>query len=426
MPVGAIPPLHNNGAAGTWLTLPPVVEPGGRCSSVRTQPAPERAPTRRAGGPQRLLEPVPLSWLDHRDPELLVELLTEIARVAQESAFTLGAEVERFEREFAAYCGADHAIGVSSGTEALVLALRALEVGAGDEVVVPANSFIATAEAVSLVGATPRFADVDPETGTVTAGLVEAVMGRRTRCVIPVHLYGRTVDLDPIVDLARAAGVFVVEDAAQAHGARSRGRRAGSVGICGCFSFYPAKNLGAWGDGGAIVTSDPDLDDRVRLLRNHGERPRHRHRIVGTTARLDAVQAAVLRAKLRRLDGWNERRRSNARALADELAGSGVAIPPPPPPGGDHVFHQYVIRTGERDRLRAHLRARGIATGVHYPVPIHLSEAYADLGFRRGAFPAAERLAETVCSLPVHRGVGEAEIERISSAVHAFGLAGAS
>jgi dTDP-3-amino-3,4,6-trideoxy-alpha-D-glucose transaminase len=388
---------------------------------VRTQPAPERTRARRAAAaPRRSLEPVPLSWLDHRDPELLVELLSEIARVARESAFTLGAEVESFEREFAAYCGTDHAIGVSSGTDALVLALRALEVGAGDEIVVPANSFIATAEAVSLVGATPRFADVDPETGTVTAGLVEAVMGPRTRCVIPVHLYGRTVDLDPIVALARAAGVFVVEDAAQAHGARSRGRRAGSIGICGCFSFYPAKNLGAWGDGGAIVTNDPDLDDRVRLLRNHGERPRRRHRIVGTTARLDAVQAAVLRAKLRRLDGWNQLRRANARALADALAGSSVALPAPPPPSGDHVFHQFVIRTGERDRLRAHLSDRGIATGVHYPVPIHLSEAYADLGFRRGAFPAAERLAETVCSLPVHRGVGEAELERISSAVHAF------
>jgi dTDP-3-amino-3,4,6-trideoxy-alpha-D-glucose transaminase len=385
------------------------------------QPAPERTQARgAAAGLQPSLEPVPLSWLDHRDPELLGELLTAIARVARESAFTLGAEVESFEREFAAYCEADHAIGVSSGTEALVLALRALEVGSGDEVVVPANSFIATAEAVSLVGARPRFADVDPETGTVTAELVAAVMGSRTRCVIPVHLYGRTAELDPIVALARDAGVFVVEDAAQAHGARSRGRPVGSIGICGCFSFYPAKNLGAWGDAGAIVTSDPDLDDRVRLLHNHGERPRHRHRIVGTTARLDAVQAAVLRAKLRRLDLWNDRRRSNARALGEALAGGGVAIPAPPAPGGDHVFHQYVIRTGERDRLRAHLRACGIETGVHYPVPIHLSDAYAELGPRRGTFPVAERLAETVCSLPIHRGVGEAEIQRISGAVRAF------
>jgi dTDP-3-amino-3,4,6-trideoxy-alpha-D-glucose transaminase len=391
------------------------------------QAAPERAPaSKAAAGRQPSLDPVPLSWLDHRDPELLAELLTAIASVARESAFTLGAEVESFEREFAAYCEAEYAIGVSSGTDALVLALRALEVGAGDEVVVPANSFIATAEAVSLVGARPRFADVDPGTGTVTAEHVEDAMGPRTRCLIPVHLYGRTADLDPIVALARDAGVFVVEDAAQAHGARSRGRPVGSIGICGCFSFYPAKNLGAWGDAGAIVTSDPDLDDRVRLLRNHGERPRHRHRIVGTSARLDALQAAVLRAKLRRLDRWNHRRRSNARVLGEALAGGGVAVPPPPAPGGDHVFHQYVIRTGERDRLRAHLRACGIATGVHYPVPIHLTEAYAELGCRRGAFPVAERLAGTVCSLPIHRGVGDAEIDRIAGAVHAFARAGAA
>lgn len=383
---------------------------------MSTAPTSVRSATPAASG----LEPVPLCWLDHRDPELLAEVLARIAELARRGTFTLGEEVDRFEREFAAYCDAEHAIGVSSGTEAIVLALRALDVGAGDEVVVPANSFIATAEAVSLVGATPRFADVDPVTRTLTAQSVEAAMGPRTRCIIPVHLYGRTVELEPILALARQAGARVVEDAAQAHGARYGGRRVGSIGDCGCFSFYPAKNLGAWGDAGAVVTGDAELADRVRLLHAHGERPRHHHRVVGTTARLDALQAAVLRAKLRRLDGWNARRRSTARALGEVLAGSAVEIPAPPAPGGDHVFHQYVVTTPDRDGLRAHLDALGIATGVHYPVPIHRSEAYAGLGYRAGSLPVAERLAGTVCSLPVHPGVGEPEIDRLATAVHAF------
>ena len=361
-----------------------------------------------------------MSWLDHRDARLLNELLGAVAGVASAGAFTLGEGVEGFEREFAAYCTAKYAVGVSSGTDALVLSLRALGLGPGDEVIVPANSFIATAEAVSLVGATPRFADVDPETHTVTAELVEAAIGPGTRCVIPVHLYGRTADLDPILALARRAGLFVVEDAAQAHGARYRGRPVGSLGTCGCFSFYPAKNLGAWGDAGAVVTNDPELATKIRLLRAHGEEPRHRHRVVGTTARLDAVQAAVLHAKLPRLDGWNERRRWVGRVLSEAIAGSGVIAPVPPASGCDHVFHQYVVRADDRDRLRAHLQARRISSAIHYPVPIHRSPAYAHLGHRPGSCPVAERLAETICSLPVHPGIGEPEIERISSAVHEF------
>jgi dTDP-3-amino-3,4,6-trideoxy-alpha-D-glucose transaminase len=384
------------------------------------QPAVQRNATSRAVSHSRPVERVPLGWLDHRDPGLLAELVDAVARVAEAGDFTLGLEVERFEREFAAFCGTSHAVGVSSGTDALVLALRALGVGAGDEVVVPANSFIATAEAVSAVGATPRFTDVDPETSTVTARHVQAAIGPRTRCIIAVHLYGRTVALDPILALGRDAGIPVIEDAAQAHGARWRGRRVGSLGACGCFSFYPAKNLGAWGDAGAVVTGDAHLADRVRLLRSHGERPRHRHRIVGMTARLDSVQATVLRVKLRRLDAWNLRRRETARALTGALAGAGVELPPPPSPGGDHVYHQYVIRTRDRDALRAHLRARGIATAVHYPVPIHRSDAYAPLGYRPGSRPVAEALAETVCSLPVHHGVTEADVERIAAAVHEF------
>jgi dTDP-3-amino-3,4,6-trideoxy-alpha-D-glucose transaminase len=368
------------------------------------------------------LEPVLMSWLDHRDAPLFDELLGAVADVARAGAFTLGEPVEALEREFAAYCGVEHAVGVSSGTEALVLSLRALGIGQGDEVIVPANSFVATAEAVSLAGAIPRFADVDPETHTVTADLVERVIGQRTRCVIPVHLHGRTADLDGILALARDAGLSVVEDAAQAHGAWYRRRRAGSLGACGCFSFYPAKNLGGWGDGGAVVTDDPELAGRIRLLRSHGEQPKHCHRVVGTTARLDAVQAVVLGAKLRRLDGWNEQRRWAGEALTEAIAGSGAIVPIPPAPDGDHVFHHYVVQLDDRDGLRAHLAARGISSAIHYPVPIHLSPAYEHLGHGPGTCPVTERLADTICSLPMHPGIGEPEIERIASAVREFAL----
>jgi len=346
------------------------------------------------------------------------ELLTAVERVARSAAFVGGAEVEAFEDEFAAYCGTSHAVGLSSGTEALVLALRALDVGPGDEVIVPANSFIATAEAVTLVGATPRFVDVDPDTALVTADLIEAAIGLRTRCVIPVHLYGRMVDLDPIVAMAREAGIAVIEDACQAHGARLNGRRAGSIADAGCFSFYPAKNLGAWGDGGGLVTNDAAIADRVRLLRSHGERPRYNHRIPGTTARLDAIHAAVLRVKLRRLDEANDGRRRVGASLSSALAGSTVIAPAPVAPGGDHVYHQYVVTTESREQLREHLSASGIATAIHYPVPIHRSEAYASLIANRRRLPVVESLAERICSLPMYPGMTEEEIGRVTEAVH--------
>ncbi len=291
----------------------------------------ERAPVARRA--RRSAAEVPLTRMDYADPALLEELLGAVREVAARGAFTLGHHVEAFEREWAAYCECDFAVGVSSGTEALVLALRALEIGDGDpahpdEVLVPANSFIATAEAVSAVGATPVCVDVDPDSHLLTAELLQAALTPRTRCVIPVHLYGATVDLDPILALARDAGVHVVEDACQAHGARYRGRRVGTLGTLGCFSFYPAKNLGAWGDGGAVVTSVPELAERVALLRAHGERPRYHHRVIGTTGRLDALQAAVLRRKLLRLDGWCEERRRLGAALSERLGREPLAQGP--------------------------------------------------------------------------------------------------
>ncbi len=362
--------------------------------------------------------------MDCADPELLEELMGTVREVAENGAFTLGHHVEEFERDFAEYCETDFAVGVSSGTEALALALRALEIGPGDEVIVPANSFIATAEAVSAVGAVPRPVDVDSDSHLITAENIAAGLSSRVRCVIPVHLFGATVDMDPILELAREAGVHVLEDACQAHGARYRGRRVGTLGALGCFSFYPAKNLGAWGDGGAVVTATPELADRVRLLRSHGERPRYHHRVVGATARLDALQAALLRRKLARLDDWNDERRRLGAELRERLTGAqGADVVDPvhlPFAGADHVYHLFVVRCAERDLLREHLSQHGVASAIHYPVPIHRTGAYADLGLGAGSLPASEALSEQICSLPVFPGMSEAELEQVVEAVHSF------
>ena len=363
---------------------------------------------------------IPLTRMDNADPALMEELLAAVARVAATAAFAGGPEVEAFEAEFADYCGTRHAVGLSSGTEALALALRALDIGQGDEVIVPANSFIATAEAVTLVGATPCFVDVDPTSALVTAAHVEPAIGPRTRAVIPVHLYGRTVDLDPSVALARRSGIAVIEDACQAHGAWvGPGRRAGSVGDCAAFSFYPAKNLGAWGDAGGLVTNDDAIADRVRLLRSHGERPRYNHLVPGTTARMDSIHAAVLRIKLRRLDACNAARRRIAGALSEALAGALVGRPLKVGKG-DHVYHQFVVRAAEREAFRQHLGRYGVSTGVHYPVAIHRSPAYGSAGLGAGSLPVAESLAATVCSLPMHPSLSREEIGRVAAAVHAF------
>jgi dTDP-4-amino-4,6-dideoxygalactose transaminase len=361
---------------------------------------------------------IPLTVMDHEDPELFGELIGAIADVASTGAFTGGAAVERFEADYAAWCEAPHAVGVASGTEALVLALRALEIGPGDEVVVPANSFIATAEAVSLVGARPRFADVDVETQLMTAQTVQRALTPAVRCVVPVHLFGRTVDMAPVMELARDAELRVVEDASQAHGARYRGQRVGTIGDAGTFSFYPSKNLGAWGDAGAVVTARDALAERVRLLRSHGESPRYRHRLVGTTGRLDAIQAAVLRVKLSHLEERNEARRQAAGGLRDVLLGTDAVIPPAPvAPEGDHVYHQFVVRTRRREEARELLARRGIATAIHYPIPIHRSEAYEALAEGQDVAPNATNLAAEILSLPIFPSMTEEQVERIGDAL---------
>jgi dTDP-3-amino-3,4,6-trideoxy-alpha-D-glucose transaminase len=367
------------------------------------------------------LEQVPLAVMDNRDPELFGELIAAIEEVAATGAFTGGVAVERFELDFASWCEAPHAVGVSSGTDALVFALRALGIGPGCEVVVPANSFIATAEAVSLVGARPRFADVDARTQLITLDSLERALTPSVRCVIPVHLYGRTVDMAPIMERARRDGMLVLEDASQAHGARYRGQRVGTIGDAGTFSFYPAKNLGGWGDGGAVITSRAQLADRVRLLRSHGESPRYRHRVVGTTGRLDAIQAAVLSRKLSYLDERNQQRALAAERMRLALRDTPAVIAPAPPePDGDHVYHQFVIRTPRRDAVRRHLARRGIATGIHYPIPIHRSEAYAPLAQEqrgRDVAPRATKLAGEIVSLPMFPSLSDSHIERIADAL---------
>jgi dTDP-3-amino-3,4,6-trideoxy-alpha-D-glucose transaminase len=361
---------------------------------------------------------IPLTVMDNADPELFEELMAAVRQVAAGAAFTGGAAVEQFEADFAAWCEVPHAIGVSSGTDALVLVLLGLGVGAGDEVVLPANSFIATAEAVTLAGARPRFADVDPQTQLVTAETLQAAITPSVRCLIPVHLFGRTVEMASVMELARANGLLVVEDTAQAHGARYGGQRVGTIGDAGTFSFYPAKNLGAWGDAGAIVTSRPELAERVRLLRSHGESPRYHHRIVGTTGRLDAIQAAILRVKLAHLDGSNQARCLVADALREQLLDARPIIAPAPvSDGGDHVYHQFVVRTPRRDEVRDFLAHRGIASAVHYPIPIHRSEAYRELVGCRDVAPCATRLAGEIVSLPIFPSMSVRQIERVGEAL---------
>ncbi len=369
---------------------------------------------------------VPFIRLDSAFPELFAELLETVERIGRDSAFTLGPELERFEGAFAEFCGTPHAVGVSSGTAALEIALRALGVGPGDEVIVPTYSFIATAEAVSTVGATPVIVDVEEETALITAEIAEAALTARTRCVIPVHLFGRPVEMDPLLTLCRERGIAVVEDACQAHGALYRGRPVGSLGDAGCFSFYPTKNLGGWGDGGALVTNDAALDEQVRLLRSHGESPRHHHRLATGTHRLDTLQAAILEVKLRRLADWNQRRREAADALRAGLAGTDVVSPTPAAADSDHVYHLFVVRSSARDQLRDHLDSCGVASAVHYPTPIHLQPAYAELGLGRGDLPVAERLAGENCSLPIFPAITAEQIAEIVAAVQSFEAAAAS
>jgi len=368
---------------------------------------------------------IPLVDLKAQFEPLRDEILSAIAGVLDGMHLFLGPQQRAFEEEFARYCGTAEAAGTSNGTDALELALRALGIGAGDEVITQPNSFIATGEAISAAGATPTFVDVDPQTSTLDPALLEAAITPRTRAIIPVHLYGRPADMPAILAIARPRGIAVIEDACQAHGASIGEQRAGAMGDLACFSFYFSKNLGAYGEGGVVTTNDPALAERVRLFRDHGSRVRYEHEVIGRNARLDEIQAAILRIKLRHLDDWNVRRRAHAAALSAALAGTSLTLPAPSGAGVSQVFHLYVVRHPERDRLKAFLAERGIGTGIHYPRPIHLQPAYASLGYAPGAFPVTERLAAEVLSLPMYAELADAQIERLADAVRAFDAAGA-
>jgi len=345
--------------------------------------------------------------------------LAAIGRVVERADFILGEEVRQFEEEFARYCGVRYAVGTDSGVSALELTLRGYGVGPGDEVIVPAHTFIATASAVSFTGARPVLVDIDPWTFGLDPKRVEAALTSRTRVILPVHLYGHPVDLDPLLEIAQRHDLLVVEDACQAHGARYKGRRVGAWGVAGCFSFYPAKNLGAYGDGGVVVTDDAELAERLRMLRNYGQQEKYRHIFLGYNRRLDTLHAAILRVKLRHLDQWNEARRRIAVIYDEGLRGT-VVRSPKVASNVEHVYHLYVVRTPARDALREHLAARGVATGLHYPIPIHLQEAYRDLGHRLGNFPEAERAAAEGLSLPIYPEMTRAQAEYAIEAIRVF------
>jgi dTDP-4-amino-4,6-dideoxygalactose transaminase len=363
---------------------------------------------------------VPLIDFGHVSESLREEILEAIAGVVEAGVFVNGPVVEAFERDFAAYCGVEFCVGTSSGLDALRLALLAAEIQPGDEVVVPAQTFVATWEAVTQAGGVPVPVDVSLADYGLDVDAGGAVVGPRTRFIVPVHLYGQLADMTAVRELARRHGLAVVEDACQAHGATRDGHRSGASGNAGAFSFYPAKNLGAFGDAGALVTGDEGLTARARALREHGQRRKYDHEVPGYTARLDAVQAAVLARKLPHLDGWNESRRAAGRYYLQALSGIGDLRLPPTPTGSHPAWHLFVVRTADPDRLAAHLEAAGIASGRHYPTPPHLTGAYASLGFRRGAFPVAEALADEALSLPLFPGMMEAQLTSVVGAVKAF------
>jgi dTDP-4-amino-4,6-dideoxygalactose transaminase len=329
--------------------------------------------------------------------------------------FIMGAAVERFESEYAAFIGARHAIGVGTGLSAIELALRGFDIGPGDEVITPANTFIATVLAILAVGATPVFADIDAATYLIDPGAVTAAITPRTKAIVPVHLYGQPVDLDAVLAAARRHNLIVIEDAAQAHGARYKGTRAGAVGHAAAFSFYPSKNLGALGDGGMITTSDDRAAEKLRLLRNYGQRVKYYHSIAGTNSRLDTLQAAVLSIKLPHLDGWNAARRRHAGAYTARL--SAHVQTPHAAAGVEHIYHLYVIQIDNRAAVDDRLRARQIHTGIHYPVPAHLQEACRPLGYKAGDFPVTEAAASRILSLPMFAELTGAQIDYVADAL---------
>ncbi len=343
------------------------------------------------------------------------EIHEAMERVLESSTFSGGPFVERFEDEFARFCGCGYAIGVGSGTDALLLILRALGIGAGDEVITVPATFAATAEAILLAGATPVFVDIDEQTYTMDPSRIGAAVTPRTRAIIPVHLFGQMADMDRIADIAGAYGLALIEDACQAHGAACRGRKAGSLGDAAAFSFYPGKNLGAYGEAGAVTTNSRELAEKIRMMRDHGQSRKYFHDMLGWNSRMDGIQAAVLSVKLRHLGRWNGLRRGKAALYSRRLAPVDGVITPWEAPYAAHVWHLYAVRVKERDRILSALHDRGISCGIHYPVPLHLQKVFSDPRYPRGSFPVSEQCADEFLSLPLYPELGEDAMESICS-----------
>jgi dTDP-4-amino-4,6-dideoxygalactose transaminase len=363
---------------------------------------------------------IPLVDLRAQYHTIKSEIDAAVLGLIESTQYINGQDVRKFEQEFAEYSGAKHAVGVGNGTDAISLALKAAGVGQGDEVITVANTFIATAEAVSNIGATPVFVDIDPAHYNMDPAAMEAAITPRTRAIIPVHLYGQPAPMDEIMAIAQRHGLFVVEDCAQAHGSTYKGKPVGTWGDLGTFSFYPGKNLGAYGDAGAVITNNEEMAHMVNRYHDHGRTEKYIHDYIGVNSRLDTIQAAILRIKLARLAEWTEARRQVA-AKYDEAFRSSEAVQTPQQiEGGKHVYHLYVIQTAERDRLQDHLKAKGVATGIHYPVPLHVQPAYAHLGYKKGQFPVAEALADRILSLPIYAELTGEQSDYIISAVGDF------
>ena len=344
------------------------------------------------------------------------EIDAAIARVLDSCQFVLGSEVAAFEQDFAAYSGTTECIALNSGTSALHLALLAANIGPGDEVITVPFTFVASVAAVLYAGAKPVLVDIDPSSFTIDPAAIEAAITSRTKAIMPVHLYGQAANLDPIVEIARRHGLVVIEDAAQAHGAKYKGRPVGSIGDMACFSFYPGKNLGAYGEGGAVTTSNPEYARAIRMLRDWGQDRKYHHVLRGYNYRMEGFQGAILRVKLKHLDKWTEARRAIVRQYSDLLRDCDIETPKEMP-WGRHVYHVYTLRADDRDGLQATLAAEGIQTGIHYPVPVHLQPAYADLGYGPGAFPHAEKAAKQVLSLPLYPELPSQAVAQVAEAV---------
>lgn len=347
------------------------------------------------------------------------EINNEIRKVLESTQYILGEEVEKFEQEFAKFCECKYCVGLDNGSSALELGMRALGIGPSDEVITPANSFIASSSSISFTGARPVLVDCDPKTYNINPQKIEQAITRRTKAIMPVHLYGQPANMDSILKIAKKHNLYVVEDACQAHGARYKNKKTGSIGDIAAFSFYPVKNLGAYGDGGALVTNNKKMAEKVRMMRNYGQKKKYHHVLLAWNRRLDAIQVAILRVKLRHLDRWNKLRRRYAYLYNELLKDTGV-ITPIELDGVEHVYHLYVIRVKARDKLQEFLASKGISTGIHYPIPIHLQRAYRNLGYKRGDFSVTESYSREILSLPMFPELSKDQIEYVVESIKSF------